>query len=108
MRIACVHCGERAGDEFAYLGDAGVVRPMDVAIGAPLDAVAMQRSTDYVYLRDNPAGPHRELWQHIGGCRAWLVVTRDTLTHAILAVEDARAVAMTREAPDRPRQEPER
>ena len=35
---------------------------------------------DYVYLRDNPAGAHRELWYHGAGCRAWLVVTRDTRT----------------------------
>ena len=46
----------------------------------------MQAFHDYVYLRDNPAGPHRELWYHGSGCRAWLVVTRDTRTHAILAV----------------------
>ena len=29
---------------------------------------------NYVYLRDNPAGPTRELWYHAAGCRAWLVV----------------------------------
>ncbi len=50
----------------------------------------------YVYLRDNPAGPHRELWQHVAGCRAWLVVTRDTRTHEVLRVEPARDVALAR------------
>jgi heterotetrameric sarcosine oxidase delta subunit len=40
---------------------------------------------DYVYLRTNPAGPHRELWYHGSGCHGWLVVTRDTLTHEIRA-----------------------
>ena len=25
----------------------------------------------------------REYWHHGGGCRAWLVVDRDTLTHEI-------------------------
>ena len=44
---------------------------------------------DYVYLRDNPAGPHRELWHHGAGCQAWLVVTRDTRTHEIFGVEPA-------------------
>ncbi len=39
--------------------------------------------TDYVYLRDNPAGAHRELWYHGAGCRSWLVVARDTRTHQI-------------------------
>jgi len=47
-------------------------------------------------LRDNPAGAHRELWQHVGGCRAWLVVTRNSVTHAILEVEAARNVALAR------------
>ena len=56
----------------------------------------MKRWAGYVYLRDNPAGAHRELWQHTGGCRAWLVVTRDTVTHAISFVEAARAVALAR------------
>ena len=93
MRIDCCHCGTRGNEEFAYLGDATVLRPPG-GPDAPADDVARQRWHDYVYLRDNPAGPHRELWQHIGGCRAWLVVTRDTRTHAILAVSPAGDVAL--------------
>ena len=38
---------------------------------------------DYVYLRDNPAGPIAEHWYHAQGCRTWIVVTRDTATHRI-------------------------
>ena len=72
-----------------------VVRP-DGDPSLPLDDAARQRWHDYVYLRDNPAGPHRELWQHVSGCRAWLVVTRDTRTHEILRVEPARDVALAR------------
>ncbi|MGH6943144.1 MAG: sarcosine oxidase subunit delta, partial [Geminicoccaceae bacterium] len=37
----------------------------------------------YVYERVNPRGPHREYWQHVLGCRQWLVVTRDTARHEI-------------------------
>jgi sarcosine oxidase subunit delta len=48
---------------------------------------------DYVYLRTNPAGVHRELWYHEQGDRSWLVVTRDTVTHEITKVELARDVA---------------
>ena len=78
MRIRCPHCGERPIDEFVQLGAADPVRPAaDAGIAA---------FVDYVYLRDNPAGPHRELFQHIGGCRALLAVTRDTRTHAIHGV----------------------
>jgi sarcosine oxidase subunit delta len=40
---------------------------------------------DYVYLRDNPCGPHDELWYHGAGCRSWFKVRRDTRTHDILA-----------------------
>lgn len=95
MRIPCVHCGERGNEEFTYLGDATVERPASAA-GEPLDDLTMERWHDYVYLRDNPAGAHRELWQHVGGCRAWLVVTRNVSTHEIMAVEAARTVAHTR------------
>ena len=95
MRITCPYCGERGNEEFSYLGDAAPERPRDDAI-APMDAAGMQRWTDYVYLRGNPAGAHRELWQHVGGCRAWLVVSRNTVTHTITKVEVARDVALAR------------
>jgi sarcosine oxidase subunit delta len=76
MRIPCPYCGERGSEEFAYRGDATVCRPEQ--IGAPLTAWM-----DYVYLRENPAGDHRELWQHVHGCRRWIVVKRNTRSHAI-------------------------
>ena len=91
MRIPCPHCGARSHEEFSYLGDATLDRPPEAATPADWHA--------YGYLRDNPAGPHRELWQHVAGCRAWLVVTRDTRTHVILGVEPARDVALSRERP---------
>lgn len=92
MRIPCSYCGERGHDEFSYLGDANVERPAATS-GGPADW------HDYAYVRDNPSGPHRELWQHVSGCRAWLVVMRDTRTHAILAVEPAVDVARSRGKP---------
>ena len=88
MRIPCPHCGERDVREFAYLGDAD---PCSAPIRQAADALA--QFTDYVYLRDNPAGPHRELWYHGAGCQAWLVVTRDTRTHAISAVVTPKPAA---------------
>jgi methylglutamate dehydrogenase subunit B len=83
MRIRCPWCGERSLEEFTYRGDATVTRP------ASLDASAEQAWVDYVYLRDNPDGRHREHWYHGAGCHAWLVVTRDVRTHEIFAVEFA-------------------
>lgn len=84
MRIPCPYCGERDAHEFAYLGDATVERPDVVAAGAE------ERFVEYVYLRDNPAGLHRELWYHAFGCRSWVIVTRDTCTHAIADTKLAR------------------
>lgn len=38
---------------------------------------------EYVYLRDNPRGFHEEFWYRSARRRAWLVVRRNTQTHAI-------------------------
>jgi sarcosine oxidase subunit delta len=85
MRLTCPFCGARDSREFVYRGDATVRRP------DPQAANATEAFHDFVYLRDNPAGPLQELWQHVGGCRAWLVVTRDTRSHAVTAVVYAAA-----------------
>ncbi len=80
--------GPRDSAEFVYLGDASLINRPD-----PTAETKAQDFHDYAYLRDNPAGPIRELWFHEGGDRSWLVVTRDTTTHEITAVEFARDVA---------------
>ena len=78
--VHCPHCGRRPKEEFTIKG-AAAVRPEPGA--SPGDWF------DYVYLRDNPRGDHREYWHHTAGCRRWLVVERNTMTHAVLKVEDA-------------------
>ena len=85
MRIPCPHCGARDLREFTYLGDATLTRP------DPNAPDAAERFYDYVYLRDNPAGPHDEFWYHGAGCQAWLTVTRDTRTHNILSARSHKA-----------------
>ncbi|MFT9015061.1 MAG: sarcosine oxidase subunit delta [Acetobacter sp.] len=94
MRLTCPFCGSRGLEEFTYRGDATVRRP---AATTTLQTDA-QAWTDYVYLRDNPAGLHDELWYHGVGCRSWLVVTRDTRTHRVETVRSARAVALAERA----------
>ena len=84
MLIKCPHCGIRPIEEFTFLGDAGPQRPNSN------DPAAMDRWFDYVYLRDNPKGRFDEYVHHSGGCRAWLVVTRDTQSHEIFATVTAR------------------
>ena len=81
--------GPRDSAEFTYLGDADLINRPDW-----LDDDAPRDFYEYSYLRDNPARTHRELWYHEQGDRSWLVVTRDTVTHEITAVELARDVAI--------------
>jgi sarcosine oxidase subunit delta len=80
MRISCPYCGDRELLEFVVLGDATPQRP---SVQPENDSQAFH---DFVYLRDNPAGDAREAWYHASGCRRWLVVTRNTRTHAVNSV----------------------
>ena len=73
--------GPRDAQEFVYLGDASLIdRPDGMTAG-------IEAFHDYLYNRDNPAGVTRDLWYHDMGCSSWLLVTRNTVTHEILAVE---------------------
>ena len=78
IRLDCPFCGTRDHSEFSYGGDATVEYP-------PLDA-ELEAWNAAVYGRKNPRGPHREYWHHLNGCRSWLIVERDTLTHEIESV----------------------
>lgn len=81
--------GPRDAQEFVYLGDARLMeRPDGMTAG-------IEAFHDWLYLRDNPAGEHRELWYHEQGDRSWLVVTRNTVTHEITRVDLARDVALS-------------
>lgn len=76
MRIDCPICGSRDRREYYYQGEA-------VALDRPTPDAGDDAWETYVHLRENPAGARRELWQHDGGCGAWLVVKRHTTSHAI-------------------------
>jgi len=83
MRFPCPHCGERDLREFYYGGNAcQLERPAPDAGDVVWD--------DYVHNRENPAGRSHELWHHGLGCGAWLVVERDTQTHAVIGAVLAR------------------
>jgi len=77
MRITCPHCGERDRREFYYVGDA-------LAINRPAPDAGTEAWNDYVHNRDNPAGLTKDLWYHESGCSAWIVVTRNTVSHEII------------------------
>ena len=74
--------GHRDISEFIYLGDASLLnRPK-------WDAEDAEHSFyEYLYLRKNVAGVHKELWFHQQGDRSWLVISRNTLTHEITKVD---------------------
>ena len=90
MRIPCPFCGSRDSREFVLRGDAAPVRP-PIDGGADTGADDADAMFDYLYLRDNPAGDFEELWYHAQGCRNWLRVRRDTVTHAVNGATFARA-----------------
>ncbi|MGR3343450.1 MAG: sarcosine oxidase subunit delta [Paracoccaceae bacterium] len=89
MRITCPCCGERDLREFSYRGDA-------VALNRPAPDAGEAAWDDYLHLRDNPAGLTRDLWYHEGGCAAWIVVERSTVTHEIVACTLAKDVKRAR------------
>jgi sarcosine oxidase subunit delta len=76
LRIICPVCGERDYTEFRYGGDATKARP-------PLDSEDTKAWYEYVFVFANSKGAHREFWQHVLGCRQWLVLDRNTATNQV-------------------------
>ena len=83
MMINCPLCGPRDIREFTIKGHA-------TYLDRPDPEVWNDAWDEYLHNRENPAGVTQELWQHTGGCGAWLVVTRNTITHEILDVQLAK------------------
>jgi len=83
MRIPCPICGPRDSREFTYKGHA-------TYLDRPAEDAGPQAWNAYLHLRDNPAGPTRDLWYHGAGCCAWLLVDRDTATHRVTGARLAR------------------
>ena len=81
LLISCPFCGPRSEDEFGFGGDASLITPNDDD--------NIQDVADYMFLRDNPKGWHKEYWFHQYGCRRWLKIERHTVTHEIGSVSPA-------------------
>ena len=75
--IPCPWCGPRDEVEFTYGGEAHIERPEDP------DSLSDEAWADYLFMRKNPKGLHRERWLHSHGCRRWFNVERDTVTNRI-------------------------
>ena len=74
----CPWCGPRAHIEFTYIRD-----HQSVSTRGNGDDPDVQQELDRIYLRSNHLGPHQEIWQHSAGCRGWLRITRNSLTHEV-------------------------
>jgi len=79
LLIECPWCGPRGEEEFVARGEAHVARPADPA------AASDAEWADYLFMRTNAKGLHRERWLHAHGCRRWFNAVRDTVTHRIHA-----------------------
>ena len=83
LYIKCPYCGLRSQNEFAYGGDGTVKRP---ALNKEISDVEWN---NFVYNRKSQRGKHIALWHHISGCRQWIKVQRDTVTHEIFKTVEA-------------------
>lgn len=75
--IPCPWCGPRAQAEFTY------ERTTDSVVDPAMPAADAMRT---LYTRANPMGVDAEIWRHSFGCRGWMILTRNRMTHAIDAV----------------------
>jgi sarcosine oxidase, subunit delta len=87
FQLSCPWCGPRDETEYRHGGQAHVPYPDDPA------ALTDEEWAEYLFYRDNPKGPFAERWTHVGGCRRWFNVVRDTATYDVLAVYTGAAPA---------------
>lgn len=80
LQINCPWCGQRDESEFSCGGEAHIARPKDP------DVLSDAQWADYLFMRTNPRGAHREQWHHTHGCRRWFNAVRDTVSYRISAV----------------------
>lgn len=80
LLIECPYCGPRNELEFAYAGEAHVVRAEEP--GEQSDEAWGQ----YLYHRTNRRGIHAERWRHTHGCARFFNALRDTTTDQFLAI----------------------
>jgi sarcosine oxidase subunit delta len=84
LLIPCPWCGDRHETEFMCGGEA--TQPRERAVAARLDDAGW---IDYLTIRENRRGTHRELWCHARGCGQWFTLRRDTVTHELLPDDEA-------------------
>ena len=86
--LTCPYCGARPETEFSFAAEAGKVRP------EPASAVSDADWARYLHTNRNLKGEAREIWLHLI-CSEYFALTRDTVTHAILAADALPVAALT-------------
>ena len=79
LLIECPYCGVRDESEFSYAGEAHIARPLET------EKLSDEAWADYLFMRKNPKGTHREQWLHAAGCRRYFNAVRDTVSYRIAA-----------------------
>ncbi len=80
LLIPCPYCRmARPEIEFRYGGEAHIARPADPSLVCDDDWAR------YLYMRNNPKGPHAERWRHVHGCGRFFNGLRDTVSDKIMA-----------------------
>ncbi len=79
LLIECPWCGERDESEFSYAGEAHIARPLET------EKLSDRQWADYLFMRKNAKGLHREQWLHAAGCRRYFNAERDTVSYRITA-----------------------
>ncbi|CAN7601031.1 sarcosine oxidase subunit delta [Trinickia sp. LjRoot230] len=81
LLIECPWCGPRAESEFTCGGETDIARPLEP------EKLSDREWGEYLFMRSNPRGVHREQWLHAQGCRRWFKATRDAVTYAFHGYE---------------------
>ncbi len=75
LLIKCPYCDEdRPELEFHYEGEAHIARPPDPS------TLNDEQWAEFLYVRSNSRGPHRERWRHLHGCGRFFNAARNTVT----------------------------
>lgn len=86
LLIHCPYCDETLPEvEFAYAGQAHVIRPANPS------ALSDAEWEEFLFIRDNPKGPHYERWRHVHGCGRFFNAVRDTVSDRFLTTYKAGA-----------------
>ncbi len=77
LLITCPHCGNRAQTEFDYVRTLDSIVTLDMAPEAAMTTL---------FERSNPRGIDDELWRHSHGCRQFMMLRRNRVTHEIASI----------------------